>query len=268
MKRVTGAATAAALTMAVLGGCGVDTQYENRRYDVSGVTSIKVDSDHDLVEVVGSDVRTVRVHERLAYKTDRDRPKPTHTVKNGVLDLRYRCDTLIIGLSACGVRYRVEVPRGTAVQVDLDSGPLRLVGLTGTVRAHVDSGSVEAEGLRAAAVNITSHSGRIRVSGQAQSMRLNTDSGAIDATGLRVLSVQATTDSGAVRLAFLAPPTNVQARSDSGAVAVRLPDNGVKYRVTAHTDSGGRSITVPQDGDSPRVITASTDSGAVTILPS
>jgi hypothetical protein len=52
----------------------------------------------------------------------------------------------------------------------------------------------------------------------------------------------------------------------SGNITIVLPPGTTAYRVNAHTDSGSTHIRVPTSPDSPFVITATTDSGDITIV--
>ena len=70
---------------------------------------------------------------------------------------------------------------------------------------------------------------------------------------------------GSVTLAFVAPPTDVTARSSAGAVRVEVPDDGTAYRVDAYSSISEASVGVPRDPLSAHRITASSSAGSVTV---
>ncbi|GAA2110878.1 hypothetical protein GCM10009780_66260 [Actinomadura alba] len=252
-------------------GCGIgvsaETLHENRSYDVSEpVSTVRLGVDSDRIEVVGADVTKVTVHERLSF-TKGERPTSKNTTVNGTLHLRYDCrDGIHIGISpTCKIGYRVTVPRDTNVQLTGDSGRLQVTGVAGSVNAHTDSGTINLVDLRSPKVVATSDSGTIQVAGKAETSTLRTNSGTITAENLTVSSLTASTDSGRIRATCTAPPSNVMATSDSGAVELVLPGDRA-YAVVTNTDAGPETIDVNRDPASQFRVRVSTDSGAIKIL--
>jgi hypothetical protein len=261
---VTGAAVAA------LTGCGVHftstTYHSDNTYDVPGpLGKLKVKLDSDNVEIVGTDATKINVRERLSYTKNR-KPTPSHAVNGGMLTLGYTCpDGITIGSNGCSVAYTVQVPRGTSVEVQDDSGKITLSGIGGTVDASVSSGAIIGTDLRGQ-VTLRADSGQIRLKGVTGSLQAKASSGDIDGEDLRGGKVSAVADSGQVRLKFAAVPADVDAKASSGNIQLWLP-SGQSYAVEATADSGHKDITVPTNPASPHKIKAVADSGNVTINP-
>ncbi|MGO9080613.1 MAG: hypothetical protein ACLQDY_16470 [Streptosporangiaceae bacterium] len=86
--------------------------------------------------------------------------------------------------------------------------------------------------------------------------------------GLDVSSARATlrVSAGEIRVTFTAAPASVTAAADVGSVILRVPGH-VHYAVHATARVGSTRVSVPQDPSSPDVITASTNTGSVTVEP-
>lgn len=298
------AAAAAALT-----GCGnltFGTHEETRSYTASAaVTALKITGDGSRVQVTASDTDAIKVSERLRWSNDNNRPKVEHVTEGDTLTLSAECARATIGFTACGVSYRVQVPRGMPVDIGNTDGAIVASGLGGTVKLHSENGSIEVRGMDATSASIgtddgsvtvsgrattadlrsdngsitatgltsdrltaRTSDGRIRLSGDVKSADLHTDNGSIQATALEAERVTAGTSDGGVRLGFAAPPMNIQARSDNGSIRVGLPA-GEGYAISASTDNGGERIdpAVRQDPASPRHVDLHTSNGSVTVRP-
>ena len=152
-------------------------------------------------------------------------PKPTKTVSGGVLRLADDCEGWTT--FRCETSYRIEVPRGLAVEVKADSGDVDVRGVTGAVNLASDSGDVSGHALAGA---------RLR----------------------------ATSDSGDVRLGLVSSPLSVEALSDSGDVDVDLPRG--EYALDTHTDSGDTSVhDIVRYDRADHAVKARSDSGDVTV---
>jgi hypothetical protein len=130
----------------------------------------------------------------------------------------------------CGISYDVAVPRSLNVQVRTGTGSIWLNSLAGPVRATADVGSLRGQGL---------------------------------AGGLAVLSA----DVGSIDASFATAPARLSARSDTGAVTIRVPA-GTSYAVAAHTDVGAVHVSVSRATSAGHVIDASTNIGSVTVAGS
>jgi Toastrack DUF4097 len=178
------------------------------------------------VNVIATDGDRVIVRRTTHWVTSE--PRPTKTVSGGVLRLADDC----AGFTPlrCESGYRIEVPRGLAVEVRVDSGDVDVRGVSGAVDLHSDSGDVSGHGLAGA---------RLR----------------------------ATSDSGDVRLGLVSSPASVQAQSDSGDVDLQLPHG--EYALDAHTDSGDTSVHgIVRYDRAANAVKAQSDSGDVTVSAS
>jgi DUF4097 and DUF4098 domain-containing protein YvlB len=142
-------------------GVDVNTESKDTSYDVSQtVRSLKVDSNAGNVKVTESDVKNVKVVEKVHY--DKNEPTTTHDVDgNGALTLDYKCATN----KACFVAYEVTVPRGgVAIDVRTDAGNVTLRDLTGPLDLHTSAGKIDGEGLGSGTVTAQTTAGSIDIS--------------------------------------------------------------------------------------------------------
>jgi len=151
-------------------------------------------------------------------------PVITRRVTSGVLVLGYRCPARS---RDCGVSFDLTVPRALAVSVRWDVGQIRLDGLADPVLVHAAIGQIQASGLSGPLIQLY--------------------------TGTGMISVECT-----------APPRQLVASSQVGAVTVRLPTT-VPYLVTAKTQVGSVRVTVPRAAASGHKISASTGTGTIAI---
>ncbi|WP_035800800.1 DUF4097 family beta strand repeat-containing protein [Kitasatospora mediocidica] len=135
--------------------------------------------------------------------------------------------TLTYSCSDCGVGYDVQVPAGTVVRVKEDTGTVRLTGLTAEVRADTRTGDLDASQLGSASVELSSQTGNVTA-------------------------------------AFTVGPQHVQAVTQTGDVKISLPQ-GPGYAVRADTHTGDVKVSVPQQSDAARTITATAQTGNVTV---
>jgi DUF4097 and DUF4098 domain-containing protein YvlB len=147
----------------------------------------------------------------------------------------------------CSAEIVVAVPARTAVHVEAGSGDVDADGVASDVVVRSASGDVVAQGLRGG------------------SAELETASGDIDASGVRTRSLIAQTGSGDVTVQLFSAPQSVDARTDSGDVAVLVPPGDERYRVDAETDSGDRNVGVDDTVRAPRTLRAHTNSGVVVV---
>ncbi|WP_197085037.1 DUF4097 family beta strand repeat-containing protein [Saccharothrix sp. ST-888] len=139
--------------------------------------------------------------------------------------------TLTLGYTCpdgdCGVGYEVAVPAGTEVRVKDGTGDVHLSGLSGRVEAKSGTGSIEARRMSGAEVSLS-------------------------------------TSTGDVSAVFTAQPETLAATTSTGSITVKVPGRD-PYAVAAKTDTGKSSVTVSQQSDAKRRITATTDTGDVTV---
>jgi len=143
----------------------------------------------------------------------------------------YRAGVLTLGYRCrsddCGVNFDIAVPRSLSVQVVAGTGSVSLNALAGQLQATINVGPVRGQ-------DLASHSARFG------------------------------TDVGPIDVAFATPPSEVIARSGTGAVTVRVPGN-TGYAVAAGAGVGQVSVSVPADASSGHVIRADSGVGPVTV---
>jgi hypothetical protein len=215
------------LVTAFAGLFAVNTLLDHEKTETFAVTEpvskLVVAADAGDVNVVATDGARVTVRRTTHWVTSE--PKPTKTVSGGILRLADDCE----GLSPlrCESGYRIEVPRGLAVEVRADSGDVDVRGVTGAVDLESGSGDVSGHGLAG-------------------------------------VHLRATSDSGDVRLGLVSSPASVEALSDSGDVDLELPRG--EYALDAHTDSGDTSVHgIVRYDRADHAVKARSDSGDVTV---
>lgn len=230
-KRATAAVIAggfvACLVAAFAGLFAVDTLLDSQKTEKFAVTApvheLVVAAAAGDVKVVATDAGRVTVSRTTHWVTSE--PKTSQATSGGVLRLADDCG----GWTPlrCETSYRIEVPRGLAVDVHADSGDVDVRGVTGAVRLSSDSGDVSGRGLAGA-------------------------------------RVRATSDSGDVHLGLVSSPSSTEAQTDSGDVDVELPRG--EYALDANTDSGDTSVHgIVRYDRADHVVRAHSDSGDVTV---
>lgn len=152
-----------------------------------------------------------------------------------------------------------------AVNATSDSGTLTLSGLTGPVAASDSDGDIALTGLTGA-VTATSDNGAIALSGLSGPVLATDSDGDITGTGLTSRRLNLQDESGGITVSLLAPPYSLRASNIDGDVTIGLPGT-VSYRVSTPDSQGlaDLSVTVPTSASSPYSVTASSDTGSVSI---
>jgi DUF4097 and DUF4098 domain-containing protein YvlB len=202
------------------------------------------------LDVRGADVRliasatdsvTIDSHSSGTLKTPELQVRPQRasvTVTGG-------CPEITFG--HCEADITVSVPANTTIKVKAGSGDISAEGLGGNVDLHSSSGDV-------VGTDLTGHS-----------VQLTSNSGDIVADGVSGTYVVTRTHSGDVVTRLTRVPEAVEARSNSGDVAVFVPPGDTIYRVDADTDSGDKNVHVADVGAPQSTITARTNSGDVNV---
>ena len=202
----------------------------------------------------------LRVHGTMHYSLIR--PKLTWQRSGSVVALHARCQ---VPVGVCSFDYAVTVPPAARSEVSTASGNLTASGLAGTVTLSTDSGDVKATGISGRAT-ISDDSGDITVTSPAGArVLIMNDSGDITGIGVSSRQLTARDQSGDITVVFTKVPDLVRISDSSGNIKLVLPPGPTTYRVSASTSSGQTSIGVPQSPGSPHVISATDDSGDVTI---
>jgi hypothetical protein len=161
-------------------------------------------------------------------------------------------------LSARGIHGHITLSDG--------SGDLGATRLSGAISLADGSGNITASGLSGSHIRVNDSSGDISVSGVAgDGLTLGDGSGEIVITGLAETDVSGRNGSGDVTLTFTKVPRRVDITDGSGNITLVLPPGPVYYQVDASSSSGNRSVSVKTRPSSPYVITATADSGNVSV---
>ncbi|MFJ1753161.1 DUF4097 family beta strand repeat-containing protein [Kitasatospora sp. NPDC088134] len=221
MRRTVGAVAVVGLLLVGAVGCGAwEQQHRTVSYEVPGqVTELVVTGDSGGIEVRAGDGPVQVVEKRSWSDTE---PQGAHSLADGVLKLSYSCSG-----PDCGMGYQVRVPAGTKLRLTEGSGGVRVHDMAGEIEAKVDSGGIDADGLRA------------------RSVRLSVGSGGLDA-------------------GFAEAPDRAEVSTGSGGLKLKVPA-GVQYQVDAHADSGGTDVTVPSAAGAPHVLVARVGSGGLKV---
>ncbi|MFI6812798.1 DUF4097 family beta strand repeat-containing protein [Nonomuraea sp. NPDC050328] len=234
-----------ALAALLLTGCGLQSiaqpaHQATNKYEVTEkVARLALVSDSGEVVISETSGSSVKVVETLRWSSER--PTTDHKVDGDALSMSYNCPAV---MDNCSVDYKVEIPKGLKVEVQADSGDVKLLDLSGPVDAKLDSGDLTATGL----------------SGPFQA---RVDSGDLTATGLTGKELNGEVDSGDISLEYAGAPDKVTLVAGSGNAKLTLPAG--PYSVEAAADSGDVNVSVVDDPKAPRKIIARADSGDVTV---
>lgn len=243
-------AAAAFVTLAVLGGAAGLVSEVFQTTDVrdstltTSTSTLTVRNDAGNVQLVPSPDDAVHVTAEISRGLEQ--PKLTEDAGSDGVLLTAECDTERFG-ATCAVDYTVQVPRSFTVRIEVGSGQVQALGLTGGITVDVQQGSVDLREL----------SGPVDVRAQ---------SGDVEAVGLSSPTVTVESQWGGIRLDLRTPPGAVRTRTDRGSVDIRLPAS-TTYRVDATSDDGSARIAVTHDPSSPYAVTAGTGTGDVRIGP-
>lgn len=229
----------AAFTIALWGRSGPVDQSA----DLAPGTSLSVELPNAVIILEPS--ADDEVHVRMTGSYFGNEPTLSARTEGGVTEVRGGCRAQIF--SRCSVTVTVQLPRALPVTAAGENGRIAASGLTGRLTLGTTNGAIETVGT-VGRVDLRSTNGDIRVT---------------DAVSK---SVAATTTNGSVTLHFVDAPEAVKAGSTNGQITVRVPVEGVSYRLTAQTTNGTvTDDTVPSDSTSRRSITALTTNGSITI---
>jgi hypothetical protein len=184
---------------------------------------------------------------------------------------------------ACSLSFGVTVPAGLPVSVSDSFGQLSASGLRGTVTMSDSSGDLTASrltgnihladlfgNLRATglsgSIRLDNSSGDIQAAGVAGDTRLQDSFGNISVTGISAADVVASNNSGDITLTFTKVPQRVNVTDRFGNITLVLPGGPATYRVATRDSFGSTTVHVPRSPAAQNVITASNNSGDITIV--
>jgi DUF4097 and DUF4098 domain-containing protein YvlB len=208
------------------------------------------------------------------------RPSFSHRSGPDGLALNPQCH---VPAGTCSLHFGLSVPAGLPVHVSSAFGELDARGLYGTVAladtsgnmsvsqlsgtVHVTDGfgTIAASGL-SGRIQLDNNSGDIQAAGVTGDTRLQDSFGAISVTGLAAADVVASNNSGDISLTFTKVPQRVNVTDSFGSITLVLPAGPATYRVQTRNSFGSTTVSVPQSPSARNVITASDNSGDITIV--
>jgi hypothetical protein len=227
------------IALALLGGGGVLAAHRAEQrfsdssyvYRSSAPKMLQLHSSSADVEIVPGTGRLVRIQWRAEWVGKR--PSHSLTKQDGVLRLGSSCAgglSSVTGLFTfdvpCSAHYRVEVPAGQAIRLEVSSGDVKLTNLRGRVDVATSSGDISARDMPGGG------------------------------------TVKLAASSGDISARFDGPPASLTATASSGDVSVHVPSG--RYRIDASASSGDRSVqNLIDDPASTRTIVVQTKSGDV-----
>jgi hypothetical protein len=252
MKRgLVGAGLALTLVLVALSslvavdGMARKTVVEDHIYKFTG-KAVTMDLTVGEVQIVPSSVDDqISVRRRLTYGLRR--PFVEERLEGDYFKVRDGDCAMPVG-AACHVRWLLQVPQDVALAITTKTGDVTVRGMAGAVNLTSTSGAVTARALTGQAVQLLSHQG------------------AVSGTNLRSTHVVATSKTGDITLAFRTPPKLARAHTQTGSVAVLLPEGDESYKVASEAGPGSlKNIAVHTDDTSKLRIDVKSDEGPVNI---
>ena len=220
-----------------------------------------VSADQGDISVGRGPAGQLRVHGTVHYSIAR--PKLGWQRSPSTVALHGHCR---VPVGVCSFDYAVTIPAVARSEVSTASGNLTARGLAGTVMLNAASGDITATRISGRAT-VSDHAGNIVLTSLAGARALIiNDSGDINGSGVSSQALTARDESGNITVVFTRVPDQVRVSDSSGDITLVLPPGPATYRVSASTSSGSTSIEVPQSPASPHVITATDQSGNITII--
>ena len=238
---------------------------------------VRVHSSNGNLTVSSGTGRRIVVHGRLSGSFVR--PTFSHTWTAYGLNLNPQCH---VPAGNCSLNLGLTVPARLPVSVSESFGTLDAQGLHGTVTLWDNSGGLTASRLTGN-VHLSNSFGPVTASGLGGSIRLDNSSGDIQAagvvgntwlqdsfgtisvTGLAAADVVAGNNSGDISLTFTKVPRQVNVTDSFGNITLVLPAGSATYRVATRNSFGSTTVSVPRSPTAKNVITASNNSGDITI---
>jgi DUF4097 and DUF4098 domain-containing protein YvlB len=137
--------------------------------------------------------------------------------------------------------------------------------LSGTVHVTDGFGTIAASGL-SGRIQLDNNTGDIQAAGVTGDTRLQDSFGGISVTGLAAADVVASNNSGDISLTFTKVPQLVHVTDSFGSITLVLPAGPATYRVQTRNSFGSTTVSVPRSPSARNVITASDNSGDITIV--
>jgi Putative adhesin len=201
------------------------------------------------VDLVPSHDSAVHIHTTMEYGIFH--PSVEIAEESGSVTLRSSCRGDWLPMTKCEVRYRIEVPANTKLDVHATTGDISATELTGgTISLQSTAGTIAVDHITASALVLHSNVG---------------DLSAID---ISTPNVDARATAGTIMLEFDKTPDKVKAHTTVGDVNIAIPPTA-GYDITTSTNAGNATVdsAIPQDASSKHTVDASTTAGDLVIFP-
>ncbi|WP_156754592.1 DUF4097 family beta strand repeat-containing protein [Actinokineospora pegani] len=230
MKNLLVAVLIGASGAALVSGCGMlekqGAYSDDARFD-QVVREVRLSVDSGSVRIVAGE--TSSVHRTVHYRGDRP----------DVSTFRMEGDTLVLDsceVSGCWVDYDVVVPRGVAVDGDIDSGQAEVQDAS-TVSLAVSSGDLTVT-RPSGAVSVEADSGRVTLAETQDAVTVRADSSDVEVRAAKAAPLVARVDSGTIDVRVPRGDYNTTLRVDSGRIDNRIGHDPTGTPLEARANSG------------------------------
>lgn len=172
-------------------------------------------------------------------------PSSSRSFDGRTLKLDGGCDVFVV--LNCKVDYRIEVPRGTTVDVQGFAGSITARDIRGSLHIDNKAGDVRAINVRGPRIEVRTRAGDAEVR---------------DVVG-RYVSVETAAGDADARL--LRPARDLRVETHAGDATVVVPDVG--YRIDADSNAGDTNVKVRRNDLSKRTLRVRTKAGDASIRP-
>jgi hypothetical protein len=206
----------------------------------SGIERVELDVGRGDVEIVPARGKRVRVREERRSGTVS--ASSSQSRAGSTLKLEGGCHVFVL---TCEVDYRIEVPAGTALDVEAFAGGITVRDTEGNVRLESKAGAVRALGVRGRRIDI------------------RTSAGIAEADRVTARYVSVRTAAGNAVASVLEPPRDLLVETHAGDAEAFVPDVG--YRIDADSDAGDAKVRVRRNDLSGRSLRVRTNAGNATV---
>lgn len=169
-------------------------------------------------------------------------PQVETKFENGRLEVTQECASLNLG--RCDSTFELAVPANVAVNVE--GGDVDATSLRGELTVKQEGGKFEGNELFG-------------------KLDLTSTSGAIELKKITSLEYKAQTTTGKITVDATAQPNNVDLKTESGAISLRLPERPAPYKIDAASGTGKLTLDLKNTPDAQRIVKVQSDSGDINV---
>jgi hypothetical protein len=212
----TGAVLLFALTCAGVWIWGVSSPEERASHteEYTQLSGVEVANEIGDIELSAAAGDVLEVHRETTWRSQE--PEITEEVRDDVLAVEGECDHGLVtffGADRCAVEFTLQVPADVDAEVRNSVGEIHLDGLEGAVDVESNVGDVEGTNLRTASTDVDS-------------------------------------DVGSVRLEYAQVLGDIDVSTETGDIAILVPDDGTTYAVVFESSIGSQDIGIATTADS------------------